>query len=113
MLIQIILSLFVLFALFNVWQRFRNKEISAVALFFWVIFWAVVVLVVWRPGLSTELANFLGVGRGADLLFYLSIALLFYLIFRLTVKMEKMERNITKIVREIAYKSVEKEEEKK
>ncbi|KKR49087.1 MAG: hypothetical protein UT86_C0001G0059 [Candidatus Magasanikbacteria bacterium GW2011_GWC2_40_17] len=102
MLIQIILSLFVIFALIKTTQKFKSKEISLIALFFWVLFWLVVVLVVWRPGLSTELANFLGVGRGADLLFYFSIALLFYLIFRMTVKMEKMERNITKIVREIS-----------
>ena len=108
MLIQIILSLFVLFALFNVIQRFKNKEVTAGGLLFWVLFWLVVVLVVWRPALSTELANFLGVGRGADLLFYFSIALIFYLVFRLTVKTEKMERNITKIVREVAYKNEEK-----
>ena len=108
MLIQIILSLFVLFALVNVMQRFKSKEISLGALLFWVIFWVAVVLVVWRPGLSTELAHFLGVGRGADLLFYLSIALIFYLIFRLTVKIEKMERNITKIVREVSFKDEEK-----
>ncbi|MCX6779215.1 MAG: DUF2304 family protein [Candidatus Magasanikbacteria bacterium] len=108
MLIQIILSVFVVVALINTWQRFRSKEITGLALIVWILFWAVVVLVVWRPGLSTELANFLGVGRGADLLFYFSIALLFYLIFRLTVKMEKMERNITKLVREISYKKEDK-----
>lgn len=110
MLIQIILSLFILFALINVGRRFKAQEISRLAFIFWVFFWLAVLVVVWRPTLSTELANFLGVGRGADLLFYLSIALIFYLIFRLNVKMEKMERNITKIVREIAYK---KEEEKR
>jgi len=110
MLIQIILSLFVVFALANTIQRFKKKEITPSSLLFWVVFWGVVAVVVWRPTLSTDLANFLGVGRGADLLFYFSIAVIFYLIFRLTVKMEKIERDITKIVRELAYK---KEEEKK
>ena len=110
MLIQIILSIFVIVALINTWQRFKSKEITSLALLVWILFWGIVALVVWRPGLSTELANFLGVGRGADLLFYFSIALLFYLFFRLTVKMEKMERNITKLVREISFK---KEEDKK
>lgn len=109
MLIQIILSLFVVFALANTIQRFKKKEVAPFSLLFWVIFWCIVVVVVWQPTLSTDLANFLGVGRGADLLFYFSIATIFYLIFRLTVKLEKVERNITKIVRELAYKKEEEE----
>ena len=81
--------------------RFRAKEMTAIPLFFWLVFWFVAGAVVWQPNLSTEVANRLGVGRGSDLVLYISVAVLFYLIFRLTVRLEKMEKNITKIVREI------------
>lgn len=104
MLIQILLSLFIIFALIKVIGRFRAKEVSLGALVFWCLFWLIVLVVVWQPLLSTELANRLGVGRGTDLITYVSIAALFYFIFRLTVRIEKMEKNITKIVREIAKK---------
>lgn len=104
MLIQILLSLFILFALIKVFGRFRAKEISFWPLVFWKIFWLAVVVVVWQPNLSTEIANRLGVGRGADLIMYVSVAVLFYLFFRISVRLEGLERNITKIVREIALK---------
>jgi hypothetical protein len=41
---------------------------------------------------------------GIDVILYLSIVFLFYIIFRLRLRMEKLERNITKIIREIAIK---------
>ena len=104
MLIQLLFSLFIFFALLKVIGRFRAKEISFWPLIFWLIFWLVVATVVWQPDLSTQLANRLGVGRGADLVMYVSVAVLFYLMFRQTVRLEKIERNITKIVREMAIK---------
>lgn len=104
MLIQILLSLFIIFALIKVIGRFRAKEVSFGAVIFWCLFWLIVLIVVWQPRLSTELANRLGVGRGTDLIMYVSVAALFYFIFRLTVRIEKMEKNVTKIVREMAKK---------
>jgi hypothetical protein len=50
------------------------------------------------PNFLTKLANFLGIGRGADLVFYLGLLALFFLIFHLYVRLEKIEKNITKIV---------------
>lgn len=105
MLIQILLSLFLIFAFIKVIGRFRAKEISYWSLIFWLLFWIVVAMVVWQPNLSTELANRLGVGRGTDLVMYVSVAVLFYLMFRQTVRLEKMEKNVTKIVREIALRN--------
>ncbi|MEK7189901.1 MAG: DUF2304 family protein [Patescibacteria group bacterium] len=104
MLIQILLSLFIVFTLIKVIGRFRAKEVSLGALVFWCMFWTIVLVVAWQPRLSTELANRLGVGRGTDLIMYVSVAALFYFIFRLTVRIEKMEKNITKVVREMAKK---------
>lgn len=105
MFIQLFLSLFILFAFIKVLGRFRAKELSLFAFFFWLIFWLAVAVVVWQPRLSTEIANLVGVGRGADLIMYVSVAVLFYLIFRISVRIEKMEKNITKVVREIALRN--------
>jgi hypothetical protein len=41
---------------------------------------------------------------GIDVLLYLTIVFLFYIIFRLRLRMEKIERNITTIVREVSLK---------
>ncbi len=44
---------------------------------------------------------------GIEVLLYLGIAVLFYFIFRLRLKLEKIEKNITKIIREMAIKDKE------
>ncbi len=107
MLIQLLISLFAVFALIKVFSRYRQSDIAPPLFVFWLFFWLAVLVIVWQPDLSTQLANRLGVGRGADLVTYFSLAALFYLMFRLTVRLERMEKNITKIVRRLALKDIE------
>ncbi len=71
---------------------------------FWIGFWFVVGIIILLPDVTSYLAELVGVGRGADLIVYLSIVLIFYIIFRMTIKIEKIERNITKVVRTVAMK---------
>lgn len=108
MLVQILLSLFILFAVIKVIVRFRAKEMRWGSLVFWLLFWLAVAVVVWQPDLSTQVANRLGVGRGSDLVLYFSAAALFYLVFRLTVRQEKLDKQITRLVREIALNNPKK-----
>ncbi|MBI3559330.1 DUF2304 domain-containing protein, partial [Candidatus Gottesmanbacteria bacterium] len=56
------------------------------------------------PGQTTKIANFLGIGRGVDLILYASIATLFYLVFRIYILMEDLRHQITEVVRKIALK---------
>ena len=71
----------------------------------WLALWLAGGVVIWWPDITMVIANNLGIGRGVDLIFYVSIIILFYLIFRIYLKIEKMERNITKIVRSNSIKS--------
>jgi len=75
---------------------------------FWLCFWAIACVVVLKPESTNFVANILGVGRGADMVVYLSVILLFYIVFQITVKTEKLERNITKIVRKMAISEAQK-----
>ena len=59
------------------------------------------------PKETDVIAQFVGVERGADLLVYLSILVLFFTVFKIIVKLEKIDRDITKIVRETAIKKNE------
>lgn len=54
------------------------------------------------PQSSTLLARFLGIGRGLDLIFIFGIIGAYYLIFRLYLKIEKIDQDITELVRKIA-----------
>jgi len=90
MFIQILLTIFIAFAIIRLISRFN---------FWWLIFWIIAVVAVWVPDFLTKIANILGIGRGADLVLYVSVVAVFYLIFKIYVRLEKIERNITKIVR--------------
>ncbi len=104
MIIQIILVAFFIFAIFKVLGKFKNKEFQTSETIAWSVFWILAIVVVMNPNSTYVLAKFLGVGRGVDAVVYLSLAILFFLIFKMFVRLEKMERQITKVVRAQALK---------
>jgi small membrane protein len=57
---------------------------------------------VWHPDDSTRLASLVGIGRGADLLFYLWFVVSAALILVLHVKLGHQGRQIVKLARHIA-----------
>lgn len=99
---QIFVTLFCLFALNRVVIRYRTHSISGREIIIWFIFWVSVIFVVLVPSSTAQLAKFFGIGRGVDLAMYLSLMFLFYIVFRLVVRLEKIEHQLTKIVRKIA-----------
>ena len=104
MLIQGILIIFVLFAISRVVLRAQKKDLRVWETVAWVLFWILAGIAVLWPGSTVWIANTLGVGRGSDFVFYVSLALLFYMIFRIFVRLERIERTITKAVRERTLK---------
>lgn len=71
---------------------------------FWIVFWLAAAAVVIWPDSTFYFSNKLGIGRGADLIVYLALAIIFFLIFRLTALLEKQKREITELTRAIALK---------
>lgn len=70
--------------------------------FVMTIFWSMVLVLIWFPEIMGWLGEITGVGRGVDVLIYLSIIFLFYYVLRQNSKIDKLEKDITKLVREIA-----------
>jgi hypothetical protein len=60
------------------------------------------------PDTTSLLAHLLGIGRGVDLIVYLSLLISFYLIFRLYVALARLEQAITALVRAIALEQLPK-----
>ncbi|MEK7545635.1 MAG: DUF2304 family protein [Patescibacteria group bacterium] len=104
--IQIILIAVAVFGFVAAVSRFRRRSIGFRQLTLWTLLWAAVASVVTRPETASEAARLLGVGRGADVVVYLSIAALFYLQFRLFARVEDQERQITELARELALKDL-------
>jgi len=102
--IKIIVSTFVVFAVSRVWLRYRDGAIGIIGMFLWIVLWLSVGVFTWWPKVSDFFAQKIGIGRGADALVYFSIVGLFYGMFRLYVKMEFIEHEITELVRTMALK---------
>ena len=102
MIIKIIIVGFVLVVLWRTFRRFKKTDITWRELVIWSIFWILVATAALVPQATDTIAKFIGVERGADLLVYLSIIVLFFVVFKIIVKLEKIDRDITKIVRNTA-----------
>ncbi len=104
MIIKIILLAFIFFAVYRLLRKYRERTVGTRWLVLWLIFWLLAAIVVISPEVTTRLANLVGIGRGSDLAVYLAVLGLYYLMFRLMVRIEKMERDISKIVEELALR---------
>lgn len=106
--IQIIIAFGILWALSRVFLRFKDGAISFGSLLFWFAIWSAALFTIFYPDFTTYIAKLLGIGRGADVILYSSVGVLFYLVFRLHVLLENIRHEITKLVREIALQEKEK-----
>jgi hypothetical protein len=109
MMIKIILISFIVFVIWRTGVRYQKNDITGREFLVWLVFWGAAAVATLVPKKTDIIAQWLGVSRGADLLVYLSIAVLFFLVFKIIVKLERIEREITKLVRDKALSQIEKE----
>lgn len=60
-----------------------------------------VVFILW-PDVTNRIANVLGVGRGADLIFYISILIFWFIIVQLFSRIRRLEELVTELIRKDA-----------
>ncbi|MFA6467218.1 MAG: DUF2304 family protein [Patescibacteria group bacterium] len=106
MYLQILVTVFIVFILFKLFLQKQKNKISLLSFLIWFLLWLAILLVFWLPDTTSYLAAWLGIGRGADLVVYLSIVVIFYMIFKIFVRLNKIENEITRVVRADAIKNV-------
>jgi hypothetical protein len=103
MIAQGILSLLLSGVLVYAWVEYRRSPVigslsvvvSLAGLFF-----------VWVPSQSTRLAEFVGIGRGVDLILYLWVCISLIVLLNLHLKLRTQQEMITKLARAIAIANV-------
>ena len=108
--IKILLIAIALGVLYRVYQQYRADKVSVGWFFMWTIFWALVIVVTLVPEATNKVANVVGVGRGADLIIYLSLVLLFFFAFRTAVIQDQQHKELTGLIRKLANKNAKKPE---
>ena len=110
MLIQAILALILLAALVVTWRRMRQGVISWREAALWSVLWIGAGVVILLPETASIIARLVGVGRGVDLVIYGSVTLLFVLVFKIFLSLDRMERHLTDIVRKDALRDIPEEQ---
>ncbi len=98
----------VLFIIYKTALSYKKNHLSKKFTFIWIFFWIIILFVLLDLQLLAKTAKLLGIGRGVDLAIYLSIITIFYLIYNLFVKIQDLEKKITKITRFHAIENVKK-----
>ncbi len=89
---------------------FKNGRIKVRRFIIFISFWLSVLLAVIFPEETNKIARFFNITRGADFFIYLSIMVIFYVLFKIFERIESLERNITEIVRHLALIDKDKEQ---
>ena len=82
--------------------RLKKRLLDIVLLFAMIAAGVVFAL---RPGITNIIARELGVGRGADLIFYISILIFWFVSLKLYARIRKLEQQVTSIIRDDAIRN--------
>lgn len=78
--------------------RCCKKQISIWLFLLWSALWAGVTLIAIFPSIINRLADWVGVGRGVDLMIYLALGVIVYILFKQQVRLGKQEKDLSKMV---------------
>ena len=82
--------------------RVRNGKNTIATLIIWIILWVFLILFALVPEISSFFANLFGISRGLDFVVILVFAVMAYVIFKLYYKVDKLENDVNKMVKEVA-----------
>ena len=82
--------------------RYLKEKQSLITVILWTILWLFVILFSIFPSASEQFASLFGITRGLDFIIIVVFVVLFYIVFRLFNKIDILQDEINKIVKEVA-----------
>jgi len=95
--LKILTIIFVVFVGSRAVLRFKDRAIGYGEFLFWMLIWSSVLIITFYPRIADKTAILFGLQRGADAMFFIAIMILFYLIFRLYIKLDIIDRHLTRL----------------
>jgi len=102
---QLLALVVIIFFLSRLFRQKRQKHLSYNEFLLWLIFWllALAAIIFLKP--LDQFVKWLGFsGSGINLLLYLVVLALIYLVFRLRLQLAKLDRNLSALNEEISLK---------
>ena len=103
-LIQIILSAGIIIIAIYMYLRLRSTIFDLILILLFLV--TGIIFVIFNE-ITDKMAHFLGISRGADMIFYLGILFLFFLILKLYTRLRRVEENLTELVRKRSIDEME------
>ena len=94
-------TLLVALSLVTAVAAFRRRLAWGPAVF-WIGLWSAATAAILDPELTVGVARFLGIDRGADLVFYCGILAMLAGFFLTYVRLRRIDRHVTVLVRQLA-----------
>lgn len=100
---QVIALAAIVYLLLRMANEYRRGRIDWYGFLSWLAIFSVFAIIAAFPvRISGEIKELLGLNRGLDALFVVSIGLIFILMFHLYVEIDRTKREITELTRKIA-----------
>lgn len=77
----------------------------------WIALWVAAAVAILDPDILARIATFLGIGRGVDLVLYLSILVFFIAFFLVYLRFRRLDEQLTQIIRHLAIGDAERDKE--
>ena len=84
-----------------------RRAINRRAALGWAVLWIAAAVAIARPSLTVAVARFLGIGRGADLVFYCAILGMLVAFFYVYLRFKRLDREITALTRHLALRDAD------
>ena len=95
------------------WQFRKNKR-SATSTAVWMFFWSTIIILAIIPNpVSFKIADMLGFKSNINAVIFVALGWLFLFIFYLSSTVDRLERQITELVRKMAIEELEQEKKEK
>ena len=107
-LVQFIIVGLAALIIFKTILNFKEKKVTFKLFIFWTALWIIIMVAAVLPKITTFFSEILGIGRGVDVAVYFSIILIFFLLYRIIIHLEKIDQEITQIIRHLALKNSKK-----
>lgn len=85
---------------------YKKQLLAKGEFYFWLLFWLLAAIaIIFIKEIDSLVAKLGFSGSGINVLLYLAVITSFYFIFRMRLRLAKIEKDITQIVREVAIGS--------
>lgn len=103
-LFQFVFLVFIVASLYKVLIKIKSGQLNIRESFIWIFAWVLGAVIIFNPSLSVKISNLFGIGRGVDLVIYSSIIFLYYISYKVYLKIDNLQKKIKELSTKIALK---------